>query len=118
MKRMTISLLVFTLAIVPFGLLHAQNASPDPAYAACIDRKIDRCQRQAATMINSGSEYLQRYSESARREADFYREHRTELASDLAAKGIGTKQHQVDSFLETAFQAAIVVPEKTHLAGQ
>jgi hypothetical protein len=118
MKQLAILVVALTLVIVPFRVLHAQDTIMDSAYYTSMDRKIDRCQKQAATLLNSSSENLQRYSESAQKEADFYREHRTELVKKLSEKGIGTKQYQVDSFLEKAFKAGIVNPEKAHIASQ
>jgi hypothetical protein len=118
MKKMAISLMALTLVIVSSGLLHAQQMTPDSAYYKFVDKKIDRCEKQAAMLNNSRSEKLQRYSESARKEADFYREHRAELTEVLAEKGVGTRPHQVDSFLEKAFKAGAVDPDKARLASQ
>jgi hypothetical protein len=94
-----------TMIVLLATQAYAADSGPSRAYYdACINRKITDCQKIAHLFRQCSNPRMESLRTMRSRQADFYREHKSQLVEQMMKNGLGTRLHRIDYFLITEFK--------------
>ena len=106
MTRFIFTIVAIVGLLLVASLAHADMSQLELYYNDQITNKIVNCKRIASEK-NHNNPCMIRLVEMRSAQVKFDREHREELVKEMVRSNVGTKQHKIDYFLITKFQASL-----------